>query len=60
MINKLDTGIEKFNHDHNSKLVYAISSKFNITYLKTKKAIIKNKILDKNNKNMVKKFRQKV
>jgi len=56
VINKLDTGIEKFNHDHNSKLVYAISSEFNIYYKKVKKAIIKNKTLDRNDKDIIKKF----
>jgi len=56
VINKLDAGIEKFNYDYNSKLVYAISSKFNIYYKKAKKAAVKNKILDRNDKNIVKKF----
>ena len=56
MINKLDAGIEKFNHNYNSKLVYAISFEFNIYYKKAKKAIVKNKILNGNNKNIVKKF----
>ena len=55
-INKLDVGIEKFNRDYNSKLVHAISLKFNIYYKKAKKAAVKNKTLDGNNKNVVKKF----
>ena len=41
-ISKLDTEIEKFNRDYNSKLTQAISSKFNINYKKAKKAIVKN------------------
>ena len=56
VINKLDAGIEKFNHNHNSKLVHAISPKFNIYYEKAKKAAVKNKTLDGNDENVVKKF----
>ena len=56
VINKLDAKIEKFNRDHNSKLAQAISPEFNINYKKAKKAVVKNQILDKNDKDIVKKF----
>jgi len=55
-INKLNVEIEKFNRDYNSKLVYAISLKFDMHYKKAKKAVVKNKTLDGNDKNIVKKF----
>jgi len=48
--------IEKFNSNYNSKLAQAISPKFNIVYLEAKEAIVKNKTLDENNKDIVKKF----
>jgi hypothetical protein len=41
-INKLDIEIEKFNYDYNSKLVQAITPKFNIYYIKAKMAAVKN------------------
>ena len=56
VINKLNIEIKKFNHNYNSKLVDAISPKFNIYYIKAKIAIVKNKKLDRNNKDIVKKF----
>ena len=55
-ISKLDTKIEKFNHNYNFKLAHAISLKFNINYKKTKKTAVKNKKLDKNDKDVIKKF----
>ena len=56
VINKLDIEIKKFNRDYNFKLVNAILPKFNIYYIKAKMAAVKNKKLDRDNKDMVKKF----
>jgi hypothetical protein len=56
VINKLDTEIEKFNYDYNSKLVQAITLKFNIYYIEAKMAAVKNQTLDKDNKDAMKKF----
>ena len=55
-ISKLDAKIEKFNCNYNFKLAHAISPEFDINYKETKEAAVKNKKLDKNNKDVVKKF----
>ena len=55
-INKLDIEIEKFNCNYNFKLVNAILLKFNTYYIKVKMAAVKNKKLDRDNKDIVKKF----
>jgi hypothetical protein len=41
-INKLDVEIDKFNYNYNSKLIQAITPKFNIYYIETKMAAVKN------------------
>ena len=55
-INKLNIEIKKFNRNYNSKLIDIISPKFNIYYTKAKMAAVKNKKLDRDNKNIIKKF----
>jgi hypothetical protein len=56
VINKLDVEIEKFNCNYNSKLVQAITPKFNTYYIKAKIAAVKNQTLNKDNKDVIKKF----
>ena len=56
VINKLDIKIEKFNCDYNFKLVHALLLKFDEYYHKAKIAVLKNQILDKDNRDIVKIF----
>ena len=55
-INKLDVEIKKFNCDYNFKLVQAIKPEFDIYYIEAKMAAVKNQTLDKDDKDIVKKF----
>ena len=56
VINKLDIEIKKFNCNYNFKLVNTILPEFNIYYIKVKMAAVKNKKLDRDNKDIIKKF----
>ena len=56
VINKLDTKIEKFNYNYNFKLVYALLLEFNEYYYKAKMTALKNQILDKDDRDIVKMF----